>query len=85
MKTFHIAAALAAALISFAGPASAQSAAQIEAKFAAADKDGDGKLTLEEAKAGMPRVAANFSKIDKGGKGFVTVADIQQAMAAAGR
>lgn len=62
----------------------AQSAGQIaemEAKFAAADKDGDGKLTPEEAKAGMPRVSKNFSKIDSGGKGFVTVEDIKAAMA----
>jgi Ca2+-binding EF-hand superfamily protein len=62
----------------------AQSAAQIaemEARFAAADKDGDGKLTPEEAKAGMPRVSKNFSKIDKGSKGFVTIEDIKDAMA----
>jgi hypothetical protein len=66
------------------GVANAQSAVQIaemEAKFAAADKDGDGKLTPEEAKAGMPRVSKNFSKIDSGGKGFVTVDDIKAAMA----
>lgn len=67
----------------------AQTPAQIadmESKFAAADKDGDGKLTPEEAKAGMPRVSKNFSKIDAGGKGFVTVEDIKAAMAAmAGR
>jgi hypothetical protein len=66
------------------GPALAQSAAQIaemESRFAAADKDGDGKLTPEEAKAGMPRVSKNFAKIDKGAKGFVTVEDIKDAMA----
>jgi hypothetical protein len=70
------------------GDAHAQSAAQLaamESKFAAADKDGDGKLTPEEAKAGMPRVSANFTKIDKGSKGFVTVEDIKDAMAAMGK
>ncbi|PPD42163.1 MAG: calcium-binding protein [Methylocystis sp.] len=65
-------------------PAMAQSAAQVaemEKRFAAADKDGDGKLTPQEAQAGMPRVSKNFSKIDAGGKGFVTVDDIKAAMA----
>lgn len=50
---------------------------QIEEKFKAADKDGDGKLTLEEAKAGMPRIAKAFSKIDKDKKGFITVDQIK--------
>lgn len=75
------AALIATLLILDHGFSSAQSAAQIETKFAAADKDGDGKLTTEEAKAGMPRVAANFAKIDRGHKGFVTVEDIKEAMA----
>jgi hypothetical protein len=77
--------AVAIAVTLVIGSAHAQSAVQIaamEAKFAAADKDGDGKLTPEEAKAGMPRVSANFAKIDKGNKGFVTVEDIKDAMAA---
>jgi Ca2+-binding EF-hand superfamily protein len=42
-----------------------------------ADKNKDGKLTLEEAKAGMPRVAANFSRIDTQNKGYVTAAEIK--------
>lgn len=66
------------------GAAQAQNAMQLaamESKFSAADKDGDGKLTPEEAKAGMPRVSANFTKIDKGRKGFVTREDIKDAMA----
>jgi Ca2+-binding EF-hand superfamily protein len=54
--------------------------AEVEKRFAAADKDGDGKLTLDEAKAGMPRVYKNFSKIDKGSKGFVTLEDIKDAL-----
>lgn len=64
-------------------PAFAQGPAQIaemEKRFAAADKDGDGKLTPEEAKEGMPRVSKNFAKIDVGGKGFVTLEDIKAAM-----
>lgn len=49
----------------------------IETRFKAADKDGDGKLTLAEAKAGMPKVAKGFDKIDKDKKGYVTVDQIK--------
>jgi Ca2+-binding EF-hand superfamily protein len=56
--------------------------AMIEARFKAADKDGDGKLTQDEAAAGMPRVAKNFDKIDKERKGYVTLDEIRAAMAA---
>ena len=52
---------------------------EIEEKFKAADKDHDGKLTLEEAKAGMPRVAKGFDKIDKDKKGYITVDQIKAA------
>lgn len=50
---------------------------QIEEKFKAADKNSDGKLTLEEAKDGMPRVARAFSKIDINNHGYITVDDIK--------
>jgi hypothetical protein len=61
-----------------AGPAFAQGKVmqQIEARFNAADKDHDGKLTKAEAKAGMPRVAQNFEKIDANNAGFITLAQI---------
>ncbi len=85
MKRHFGAAAFAGVLVIAAlGAAQAQSAAQIammESRFAAADKDKDGKLTLAEAQAGMPRVAANFSKIDRAGKGYVTIDEIKAAMA----
>lgn len=48
-----------------------------EERFAASDKNADGKLTLEEAKAGMPRIASNFSKIDTNKDGFVTIEEIK--------
>ncbi len=54
----------------------------LAARFAQADKDHDGKLTLDEAKAGMPLVAKNFAKVDKANSGFVTIADIKAAIAA---
>ena len=50
---------------------------QAEERFAAADKNADGKLTLEEAKAGMPRIASSFSKIDVEKKGYVTLDQIK--------
>jgi len=55
----------------------ASRAKQIEEKFKAADKNNDDKLTLEEAKAGMPRVAKGFSRIDADNKGYVTVDEIK--------
>jgi Ca2+-binding EF-hand superfamily protein len=48
-----------------------------EERFAAADKNADGKLTLEEAKAGMPRIGSNFKKIDTNNDGFVTIEEIK--------
>ena len=50
---------------------------QAEERFALADKNADGKLTLEEAKAGMPRIASSFSKIDVDKKGYVTLDQIK--------
>lgn len=50
---------------------------ELETRFKAADKNADGKLTLEEAKAGMPRVADAFSHIDAEKKGYVTLEQIK--------
>ena len=55
----------------------------IDSRFKAADKNGDGKLTLDEAKAGMPRIAAAFDKIDADKKGYLTLQQIETV--AAGR
>lgn len=46
---------------------------EVVARFKAADKNGDGKLTLEEAQAGMPRVAMAWDKIDVDKKGYITL------------
>ncbi len=51
-------------------------ASEVTARFKAADKNGDGKLTLEEAKAGMPRIAAVFDKLDTDKKGYLTLPEI---------
>ena len=52
-------------------------AKQLQERFVAADKNGDGQLSREEAKAGMPRVSQNFDVIDADGKGFVTLDDLR--------
>lgn len=46
--------------------------AKIAERFKAADTNHDGKLTREEAKAGMPQVYENFDKIDVRKRGYVT-------------
>jgi Ca2+-binding EF-hand superfamily protein len=76
---------LALALISLVGVSAAQAVdastqaklAELETRFKAADKNADGKLTLEEAKGGMPRVADSFSHIDVEKKGYVTLEQIK--------
>ncbi len=50
-------------------------------KFRAADVNHDGKLTLEEAKNGMPRVAKAFDKIDVEKKGYITLEQLQAFVA----
>jgi Ca2+-binding EF-hand superfamily protein len=50
--------------------------AQHEAKFAAADKDHDGTLDPEEAKA-LPRVAKSFDAIDADKSGTVSEEEIR--------
>ena len=53
---------------------------ELETRFKAADKNADGKLTLQEAKEGMPRVADAFSHIDIEKKGYVTLDQIKAVM-----
>jgi len=84
MKTLlHCAAVLSFVLASLGSQITAQAQTQMSAedkeiiaKFKAADKNHDGKLTLAEAQAGMPRVAAHFSYIDSQGRGYVTLDQI---------
>jgi Ca2+-binding EF-hand superfamily protein len=71
-----LAAAFVIALTSSAGADTSRDE-QIAERFAAADTNNDGQLTLAEAQAGMPRVAANFDKIDADKSGTVTVAEIE--------
>ncbi|CAG2136323.1 EF-hand domain-containing protein [Cupriavidus numazuensis] len=50
----------------------AEAKALISDRFKAADANHDGKLSRDEAKAGMPQVYKNFSKIDSLKRGYVT-------------
>jgi hypothetical protein len=49
-----------------------QRAQRMAERFKAADTNHDGKLSLDEAKAGMPMVARNFDQIDSAHTGAVT-------------
>ncbi|HEY9104215.1 hypothetical protein [Chitinimonas sp.] len=51
--------------------------AELESRFNAADANHDGRLTREEAKGKMPRVAQNFDAIDAQKNGYVTLDDIK--------
>ncbi|WP_088383151.1 EF-hand domain-containing protein [Roseateles aquatilis] len=80
-----MAGAVIAALALTALPAHAQegkAAQKLEERFAAADKDHDGKLTKAEAQAGMPRVAKHFDEIDTQKTGAVTLEQVKQFAAA---
>jgi Ca2+-binding EF-hand superfamily protein len=82
MNAIKLASAITAAVV-LSSPLLALSAddhgARMEMRFKAADKDNDGSLTREEAKA-MPRVAKNFDAIDTDKSGTVTRVEIQASM-----
>ena len=74
-----IAAAAAAFALICGGPAiaaepMAKDKVAIEAAFAKADANADGKLSKEEA-AMLPAVAAKFAELDKNKDGFLTLAE----------
>jgi Ca2+-binding EF-hand superfamily protein len=57
-----------------------QRAQRMAERFNAADTNHDGKLTLDEAKAGLPMVARNFDQIDKAKTGSITLEQLTEAM-----
>jgi hypothetical protein len=75
VSAFALATALALPSMSFAG----DHAAKLDAAFKAADKDNDGTLDKEEAKA-MPRVSKNFDAIDTDKDGTVSMDEIKASM-----
>lgn len=56
--------------------------ARLDAKFKAADKNGDGALTKEEMQAGLPKLAKHFDEIDANHDGKVTEDEIRAFMKA---
>jgi len=50
--------------------------ATLKSRFAAAEKDNDGKLTRQECQAGMPRIYRGFDQIDSEKKGYITLDQI---------
>lgn len=82
MKMMYRIAAVLAATLALAPAANAQmydmALSQLTSKFKASDKNGDGKLSLQEAKdGGMTRVVANFATIDTDKDGYVTFAQLK--------
>lgn len=53
---------------------------RFDAGFKAADKDGDGALTKQEAQAGMPPLARNFDRLDANKDGKLTQDEIRSGM-----
>ncbi|SIO45171.1 hypothetical protein [Paraburkholderia phenazinium] len=58
----------------------AQMAQQLQSRFASANTTQDGKLTRQQAAAGMPMVARNFDAIDTQKAGYVTLPQIEAFM-----
>ena len=58
----------------------AQMAQQLQSRFASANTTQDGKLTRQQAAAGMPMVARYFDQIDTQKAGFVTLPQIEAFM-----
>ena len=87
-----ISSALAVALVALSSVGAAQTIdpsmqaklTELETRFKAADKNADGKLTLQEAKDGMPRIADAFGHIDIEKKGYVTLDQIRAIMIKSG-
>ena len=54
---------------------------QLQTRFANANTTRDGKLTREQAQAGMPMVARHFDEIDTHHAGYLTLPQIEAFMA----
>jgi EF hand len=50
---------------------------ELQKRFEAADTNKDGKLSAQEARAGMPMVSKNFDTIDTAHTGTISLSDIE--------
>ena len=57
----------------------AEAQAWIRERFKKADANGDGRLSREEAKKGMPQLARDFDRIDANKDGMVTLEELEAA------
>ena len=57
----------------------AEAQARGRERFKKADANGDGRLSREEAKKGMPQIARDFDRIDTNKDGMVTVEELEAA------
>ncbi|MFM0627275.1 EF-hand domain-containing protein [Paraburkholderia xenovorans] len=53
---------------------------QLQSRFASANATHDGKLTKDQAAAGMPMVARHFDEIDTQKAGYITLPQIEAFM-----
>jgi TolA-binding protein len=53
---------------------------RLQTRFASANTTHDGKLTRDQASAGMPNVARHFDEIDTQKQGYVTLTQIEAFM-----
>jgi hypothetical protein len=53
---------------------------QLQMRFSNANTTRDGKLTLQQAEAGMPMVAKHFDEIDTQKAGYITLPQIEAFM-----
>jgi len=58
------------------GDASDERLERVMSRFHRADVNGDGKLTRDEARRGMPRIYQHFAEIDTENKGYITLAQV---------
>lgn len=54
-------------------------AQQMQARLKAADRNGDGRISRDEAQAGLPRLAGHFDTIDTDGDGQLTREELRTA------
>ena len=60
-----------------AAPAQAASDAMLQARWKAADKNGDGLIDKAEAQAGLPRVARHFDQLDANHDGKLSADELR--------